>query len=261
MFLNMDQLEKQLDKDEFQEIGSMASFRVLETQCQKFIKSRISLDDEDGIMTPKYFLEYTELEVQQFRDTITEGKVDTSNALDASLVDTKSSRTESGEQDTSSRSGNVAHDDDADIRPLYDEEPTAEVGSYRKDTSNTTIVDSEPPHGSNTDITNLHECIQTLDSSAIIKNGNKVLKRTVRETKQEYEPTTTEDKQDRRNVMKARGTLLMALPNKDQLKFHSYEDAKLLMEAIEKRLQNLITQLEIQGEIITQEDMNLKLLR
>ncbi|GJR21319.1 putative ribonuclease H-like domain-containing protein [Tanacetum coccineum] len=70
-----------------------------------------------------------------------------------------------------------------------------------------------------------------------------------------------EEKQDRRNKMKARGTLLMALPNKDQLKFHSYKDAKLLMEAIEKRLQKLITQLEIQGEVITQEDMNLKLLR
>ncbi|GJV58198.1 hypothetical protein Tco_1459203 [Tanacetum coccineum] len=32
MFLNMDQLEKQLDKEEFQEIGSMATFKVLETQ-------------------------------------------------------------------------------------------------------------------------------------------------------------------------------------------------------------------------------------
>ncbi|GKC64725.1 ribonuclease H-like domain-containing protein [Tanacetum coccineum] len=105
----------------------------------------------------------------------------------------------------------------------------------------------------------------------VIKNGNKVLKRTVGETEQEYEPTTTEEKQDRRNEMKARGTLLMALPNKDQLKFHSYKDAKLLMEAIEKssetmdqtfdRLQKLISQLEIQGEVITQEDMNLKLLR
>ncbi|GJV83798.1 hypothetical protein Tco_1523696 [Tanacetum coccineum] len=114
---------------------------------------------------------------------------------------------------------------------------------------------------------------------------------------QEYEPTTTKEKQDRRNDMKARGTLLIALPNKDQLKFHSYKDAKLLMEAIEKRyggnkeskkvqrtllkqqyenflgssskiidqtfdrLQKLISQLEIQGEVITQEDMNLKLLR
>ncbi|GJW66661.1 putative ribonuclease H-like domain-containing protein [Tanacetum coccineum] len=68
----------------------------------------------------------------------------------------------------------------------------------------------------------------------VIKNGNKVLKRIVRETEQEYEPTIAEEKQDRRNEMKARGTLLMALPNKDQLKFHSYKDAKLLMEDIEK---------------------------
>ncbi|GJW20054.1 hypothetical protein Tco_0027490 [Tanacetum coccineum] len=32
MFLKMDQLEKQLDNEEFQEIGSMAAFKVLETQ-------------------------------------------------------------------------------------------------------------------------------------------------------------------------------------------------------------------------------------
>ncbi|GKD89799.1 hypothetical protein Tco_1365306, partial [Tanacetum coccineum] len=32
-------------------------------------------------------------------------------------------------------------------------------------TSSTTKVDCEPPHRSNTDITNLHECIQNLDSS------------------------------------------------------------------------------------------------
>ncbi|GJV40788.1 hypothetical protein Tco_1419228, partial [Tanacetum coccineum] len=69
----------------------------------------------------------------------------------------------------------------------------------------------------------------------VIKNGNKVLKKTVGETEQEYEPTTTEEKQDKRNEMKARGTLLMELLNKDQLKFHSYKDAKLLMEAIGKR--------------------------
>ncbi|GKB22946.1 hypothetical protein Tco_0862347 [Tanacetum coccineum] len=55
MFLNMDQLEKQLDKEEFHEIGSMAAFKVLETQFQMFIKSRIYLDDEYVIMTRKYF--------------------------------------------------------------------------------------------------------------------------------------------------------------------------------------------------------------
>ncbi|GJV89415.1 hypothetical protein Tco_1533353 [Tanacetum coccineum] len=97
----------------------------------------------------------------------------------------------------------------------------------------------------------------------VILNGNKVLKRIVGETEQEYEPTTVEEKQDKRNEMKARRTLLMALPNKYQLKFHSYKDAKLLMEAIEKRYggNKESKKLEIQGEVITQEDMNLKLLR
>ncbi|GJT31677.1 hypothetical protein Tco_0922096 [Tanacetum coccineum] len=65
--------------------------------------------------------------VKEARDADNRGKVDTSNALDASLVDTKSSGTELAEQDTSSRSGNDAHADDADIRPIYDEEPMAEV--------------------------------------------------------------------------------------------------------------------------------------
>ncbi|GKA83107.1 hypothetical protein Tco_0789855 [Tanacetum coccineum] len=57
----------------------------------------------------------------------TEEKVDSSIALDASLVIIESNGTESQEQDTSSRSGNDAHADDADTRPIYDEEPVAEV--------------------------------------------------------------------------------------------------------------------------------------
>ncbi|GJR39623.1 hypothetical protein Tco_1215307 [Tanacetum coccineum] len=39
----------------------------------------------------------------------------------------------------------------------------------------------------------------------VIKNGNKVLKRTVGKTEQEYEPTTAEEKQDKRNEIKDRG--------------------------------------------------------
>ncbi|GKA40714.1 hypothetical protein Tco_0733307 [Tanacetum coccineum] len=57
----------------------------------------------------------------------TEDKVDSSKALDASLVDTESSGTTLKEQDTSRRSGNDSHADDADIRPISDEEPMAEV--------------------------------------------------------------------------------------------------------------------------------------
>ncbi|GKF68326.1 hypothetical protein Tco_0198005 [Tanacetum coccineum] len=57
----------------------------------------------------------------------TEEKVDSSKALDASLVIIESNGTESQEYDTSSRLGNDAHVDDVDIRPIYNEEPMAEV--------------------------------------------------------------------------------------------------------------------------------------
>ncbi|GKF14209.1 hypothetical protein Tco_0055671, partial [Tanacetum coccineum] len=103
----------------------------------------------------------------------------------------------------------------------------------------------------------------------LIKNANKVLKRTVGETEQEYEPTTAEEKQDRRNKMKARGTLYGG--NKESKKVQrtllkkQYENfagtSSEIMDQTFDRLQKLITQMEIQGEVITQEDMNLKLLR
>nr|GEX65938.1 hypothetical protein [Tanacetum cinerariifolium] len=59
--------------------------------------------------------------------TIQEGKVDMGKALDVSLVVTESSETESKKQDTSSRSGNDVDADNADVRPIYDEEPMVEV--------------------------------------------------------------------------------------------------------------------------------------
>nr|GEV44290.1 hypothetical protein [Tanacetum cinerariifolium] len=116
MFLNVEQLEKQLDKEDFQEIGSMAAFNVLEIHW-----------------------------VNERQMQTTEEKVDTSKALDASSVDTECSRTESKEQDTSSRSRNDAHDDDdAYIRPIYDEEPMVEVNSHDKVPSNKTMTRSKP---------------------------------------------------------------------------------------------------------------------
>ncbi|GJS71253.1 hypothetical protein Tco_0704094 [Tanacetum coccineum] len=45
------------------------------------------------------------------------------------------------------------------------------------------------------------------DIANLILNGNKVLKRKFGEVEQEYEPTTAEEKQDRRNEIKARGNL------------------------------------------------------
>nr|GEY12128.1 hypothetical protein [Tanacetum cinerariifolium] len=96
--------------------------------------------------------------------------------------------------------------------------------------------------------------------------------RSVKGVETPYPPTTVEEKLARKNKLKARGTLLMALSNKHQLKFNSYKTAKSLMEAIEKRfregldqiydrLQKLISQLEIHRETISREDLNMKLLR
>nr|GEV07417.1 hypothetical protein [Tanacetum cinerariifolium] len=49
-------------------------------------------------------------------------------------------------------------------------------------------------------------------------------------------PTTVEQRLAKKNELKARGTLLMALPDKHQLKFNIHKDAKTLMEAIQKSL-------------------------
>nr|GFA05818.1 hypothetical protein [Tanacetum cinerariifolium] len=56
-----------------------------------------------------------------------EGKVDSSKALDADLVVTKISGTESEKHDTSSRSENDTHAEDADIKTVNDKEPMVEV--------------------------------------------------------------------------------------------------------------------------------------
>ncbi|GJU59232.1 ribonuclease H-like domain-containing protein [Tanacetum coccineum] len=80
----------------------------------------------------------------------------------------------------------------------------------------------------------------------IINGDSPPPKRTVDGVEQTYPPTTAEEKLARKNELKTRGTLLMALPNEHQLKFNTYKNDKSLMEAIKERF----------GE-----DVNLKLLR
>ncbi|GJT86170.1 hypothetical protein Tco_1067887, partial [Tanacetum coccineum] len=108
---------------------------------------------------------------------------------------------------------------------------------------------------------------------------------------------TAEQKLTRKNKLKAKSTLMLAIPNEHLLKFHACKDAKSLWEAIKNsfggnkkskkmqktilkqnyknfaalsqegldktydRFQKHISQLEIHGEVISQEDANLKLLR
>ncbi|GJT99800.1 putative ribonuclease H-like domain-containing protein, partial [Tanacetum coccineum] len=110
-------------------------------------------------------------------------------------------------------------------------------------------------------------------------------------------PVTTEEKAQKKNDVKARSMLLMALPNEHQLTFSQYKDAKTLFDAIQtrfggndattktqktllkkmyenfnspstesldsifNRLQKIVCQLAILGENIYQEDLNLNFLR
>ncbi|GJZ41379.1 hypothetical protein Tco_0588265 [Tanacetum coccineum] len=68
-------------------------------------------------------------------------------------------------------------------------------------------------------------------------------------------PKTAEQNLVRKNELKAKSTLLLAIPDEHLLKFHGIKDAKTLWEAIKA------SELEIHGEVIYQEDANLKLLR
>nr|GEY08794.1 hypothetical protein [Tanacetum cinerariifolium] len=97
MFLNVEQLEKQLEKEDSQEIGSMAAFNVLST----IHSTRNSRIDERGQHKREYDSQVNERHMQKIEE-----KVD-------SLVET----------------------DDADIRPIYDEEPMAE-SQFLKEKSN-----------------------------------------------------------------------------------------------------------------------------
>ncbi|GKC12824.1 hypothetical protein Tco_1009606 [Tanacetum coccineum] len=108
---------------------------------------------------------------------------------------------------------------------------------------------------------------------------------------------TTKQKLARKNELKEKITLMLAIPDARLLKFHACKDAKSLWEAIKNRFggnkesnkmqktilkqnyenfvvssqegldktydrfQKLISQLEIHGEVISQKDANLKLLR
>nr|GEX70041.1 hypothetical protein [Tanacetum cinerariifolium] len=106
----------------------------------------------------------------------------------------------------------------------------------------------------------------------VIENGNEPpITKVVEGVETIIAPTTAEEKAQRRLELKARSTLLMDIPNEYQLKFNSIKDAKSLLHAVEKRLevldqifdrlQNLISQLKIHGESISQEYVNQKFLR
>nr|GEZ63244.1 hypothetical protein [Tanacetum cinerariifolium] len=91
----------------------------------------------------------------------------------------------------------------------------------------------------------------------VILNGDSpVPTRIVKGVVQPVAPTIVEQKLARKNELKARGTLLMALPDKHQLKFNSHKDAKTLMEAIEKHFGGNIETKKVQKTLLKQQFKN-----
>ncbi|GJT50846.1 hypothetical protein Tco_0977003 [Tanacetum coccineum] len=124
MLLNVDQLQKQLDKEwKFSKGGSMKAILVVNNQFQKFSGHSkftlimTSMTDYKSVAERTRHQRQYERRVNKRQIQTQESKIDTGKALDADLVDTESIRTDSTVQDDSSRSGNDTDADDADIRP------------------------------------------------------------------------------------------------------------------------------------------------
>nr|GEW69196.1 hypothetical protein [Tanacetum cinerariifolium] len=91
----------------------------------------------------------------------------------------------------------------------------------------------------------------------VILNGNSpVPTRLVEGVAQPVAPITIEQKLARKNELKARGTLLMALLDKHKLKFNSHKDAKSLMKAIEKRFGGNTETKKVQKTLLKQQFEN-----
>nr|GEY75912.1 putative ribonuclease H-like domain-containing protein [Tanacetum cinerariifolium] len=91
----------------------------------------------------------------------------------------------------------------------------------------------------------------------VILNGDAPLPtRVIEGVVQPLDPTTAEQRLARKNELKARGTLLMALPDKHQLKFNTHKDAKTLMEATEKRFSGNKETKKVQKTLLKQQFEN-----
>nr|GEW69825.1 copia protein [Tanacetum cinerariifolium] len=91
----------------------------------------------------------------------------------------------------------------------------------------------------------------------VILNGDSLVPtRVVEGVLQPVAPTTAEQRLAQKNKLKARGTLLMALPDNHQLKFNSHKDAKTLMEAIEKRFGGNTETKKVQKTLLKQQFKN-----
>ncbi|GJX95490.1 hypothetical protein Tco_0351288 [Tanacetum coccineum] len=146
MFHNLDHLQLQFERENLHAVNEETCLEVLRTQYKesswgKFFGLDVQINPIQAVDANLVVMEISRIElknnssenalrksVNETQMKMQEGKVDMGKALDVGLIITESSGTKSNKQDTSSRSGNyTTHVVDADIRPVNDQEPLAEV--------------------------------------------------------------------------------------------------------------------------------------
>ncbi|GJS07267.1 protein root hair specific 17 [Tanacetum coccineum] len=93
-------------------------------------------------------------------------------------------------------------------------------------------------------------------SKSMIKNGATLPKTTVVEGVEKVMPIHLLKIRARELEVKARSTLMMGIPNEHQLKFNSIKDAKLLLEAVEKRFSGNAATKKTQRNLLKQQYEN-----
>ncbi|GJS21562.1 hypothetical protein Tco_0450194 [Tanacetum coccineum] len=99
----------------------------------------------------------------------------------------------------------------------------------------------------------MEQYLQCIDYTLweIVENCNaRIVTKTVNGKETIIPPTSVEEKTQRRAELKARSTLLMALPNEHQLKFNSYKDAKPLMQAIKNKFEGNVATKKTQKNLL-----------
>nr|GEZ20732.1 hypothetical protein [Tanacetum cinerariifolium] len=127
---NMQNFERKLHKETFHEKDSNSDLRVIKVQFEQFIHLKVlepSNYNSYDLETRRDFKEYTQMEAQTFKETITQNM----NSIEQCII-----KRENHEQvllnGLKSKSRNECNDkstseDDTDIRPSYDTEPMVEV--------------------------------------------------------------------------------------------------------------------------------------
>ncbi|GJY07776.1 hypothetical protein Tco_0374830 [Tanacetum coccineum] len=96
----------------------MPSFKVLETQFQMFIKSQMYMDDEYVVMTRNYFLQYTQLEILEFRDTLIQHMESVKKSINERAKHKQYSGASLKSKIQQAYPLNDAQTDESDIRPI-----------------------------------------------------------------------------------------------------------------------------------------------